>query len=83
MMLPVLPEHLTQREGDVIRTYQLNKPQVACEELAGDLLLLHFGSGLYFNLRGTGAETPRPQGAGRSSTKIDFPITEVHWRSAF
>jgi hypothetical protein len=37
-------------------TYQLNSPQVACEELAGDLMLLHFGSGLYYNLHGTGAE---------------------------
>jgi hypothetical protein len=36
--------------------YQLNAPQVACEELAGDLMLLHFGSGLYYNLHGTGAD---------------------------
>jgi hypothetical protein len=37
-------------------TYQLNKPQVACEELEGDLMLLHFGSGLYYNLRGAAAD---------------------------
>jgi hypothetical protein len=37
-------------------TYQLNTPQVASEQLAGDLMLLHFGSGLYYNLRGTGAD---------------------------
>jgi hypothetical protein len=38
------------------QTYQLNAPHVASEELAGDLMLLHFGSGLYYNLRGTGAD---------------------------
>ena len=37
-------------------TYRINAPQVACEELAGDLMLLHFGSGLYYNLGGTGAD---------------------------
>lgn len=37
-------------------TYQLNAPRVACEELVGDLMLLHFGSGLYYNLHGTGAD---------------------------
>jgi len=38
------------------QTYQLNTPQVAAEALAGDLMLLHFGSGLYYNFRGTGAD---------------------------
>jgi hypothetical protein len=45
-----------QQEDTVGATYQLNKPQVACEELVGDLILLHFGSGLYYNLRSTGAD---------------------------
>lgn len=37
-------------------TYRLNEPQAACETLADDLMLLHFGSGLYYNLQGTGAD---------------------------
>ena len=36
--------------------YRLNKPQVACEELAGDIILLHFGSGFYYNLHGIAAD---------------------------
>jgi hypothetical protein len=35
--------------------YRLNEPIVACEVLEGDLILLHFESGLYYNLRGMGA----------------------------
>ena len=38
------------------QVFRLNSPQVACEDLAGDLILLHFGSGLYFNIQGTGAD---------------------------
>lgn len=38
------------------QTYKLNAPYVASEEVAGDLMLLHFGSGLYYNLSGTGAD---------------------------
>jgi hypothetical protein len=45
-----------QQEGTVGATFQLNTPHVACEELVGDLILLHFGSGLYYNLRGTAAD---------------------------
>jgi hypothetical protein len=37
-------------------TFRLNQPHVASEELAGDLMLLHFGSGLYYNLSGVGAD---------------------------
>jgi hypothetical protein len=37
-------------------TYQLNTPHVAAEQLEGDLMLLHFGSGLYYNLCGTAAD---------------------------
>jgi hypothetical protein len=36
--------------------FRLNEPQVACEALEGDLILLNFESGLYFNIRGTGAD---------------------------
>jgi hypothetical protein len=43
-------------ERPVGQTYHLNTPQVASEALAGDLMLLHFGSGLYYNLCGTGAD---------------------------
>jgi hypothetical protein len=35
--------------------YRLNEPLVACEVLEGELILLHFESGLYYNVRGTGA----------------------------
>lgn len=36
--------------------YRLNQPQVVCEELIGELMLLHFGTGYYYNLPGTGAD---------------------------
>jgi hypothetical protein len=36
--------------------YRLNEPQVACEALDGDLILLHFESGFYYNIRGVGAD---------------------------
>ncbi len=39
--------------GDMFR---LNEPHVACEVLEGDLILLHFESGLYYNIRGAGAD---------------------------
>jgi hypothetical protein len=35
--------------------YRLNEPLVACEPMDGELILLHFESGLYYNVRGTGA----------------------------
>jgi hypothetical protein len=49
-------------------TFQLNTPQVACEELVGDLILLHFGSGLYYNLRGTAADLCSHLLAGGTAT---------------
>jgi len=36
--------------------YQLNTPQVVCEPIECDLVLVHFESGLYYSVRGTGAE---------------------------
>ena len=36
--------------------FRLNEPQVVCEALEGDLILLHFESGLYYNIRGIGAD---------------------------
>ncbi len=32
--------------------YILNKEQVACETIKDDMIVLHFGSGFYYNLRG-------------------------------
>lgn len=36
--------------------YRLNEPHVIGEVLEGELVLVHFASGLYFSLRGTGAD---------------------------
>jgi hypothetical protein len=36
--------------------FRLNEPQVACEALEGDLILLNFESGFYYNIRGVGAD---------------------------
>jgi hypothetical protein len=35
--------------------YRLNEPLVACEALEGDLILLNFESGYYYNVRGISA----------------------------
>jgi hypothetical protein len=52
----------------------LNEPQVACEALDGDLILLNFESGLYFNIRGTGADICQHLLAGGS---FDGAVSEL------
>jgi hypothetical protein len=36
--------------------YALNESQVACDVLKADVILVHFGSGLYYNMHGLAAE---------------------------
>jgi hypothetical protein len=45
-------------------TYRLNEPSVACEVMEGDLILLHFDSGFYYSVQGTGAAICRHLLAG-------------------
>ncbi len=49
-------------------TYRLNEPLVACEALEGELILIHFESGLYYNVRATGAAVCQHLVAGGSVT---------------
>jgi hypothetical protein len=51
MILPV-----QEKEPIMGDTFRLNEPQVACEVLDGDVILLNFESGRYYNIRGIGAD---------------------------
>jgi hypothetical protein len=55
-------------------TYRLNEPNVACEVLEGDLILLNFQSGFYYNVRGTGADVCQFLLAGGSAGAA---VTEI------
>ncbi len=49
---------------------ELNAPKVICEEIDGELILLHFELGFYYSVRGSGAWVCRTLLAGSSTDQV-------------
>lgn len=68
------------------QSYALNAPAVICEVIEGDLIFVHFDSGLYYSVRGLGAEIMQQILAGSAPHAVSAklaehfqrPLAEVH-----